>query len=401
MIKKSIKVFVMMFSIVLILSSVACKSSDSSDGNNGSTEEAITGNHNDVPTIEVEASPTDADYYEKLWEVEVYNYKLIRNIPTVYDSASWEEYCSYANIILNFTNPAALSEDEKGLVDRATNYRKQLIQTKNLEEGIWYLWGESMPMAESADSLTFSKDSYDNADFKPFIIPYILEDQTVVKGNMIIIAGGGYSSRGNRGEGYPIAEAFNELGYNCYVLQRRVAPYSQEDIWMDMQRSIRMVRYEIEENELGGAECIAATGFSGGSATILGSIVKYYGDVKPTITDSTYQADNIDNYSADLTVVCAMYGPQYNFANMDGYAGLATENLNIPAFFIALGADDEMTYGDSLILADSVKEIAPAVEIHTFANVGHGFGVGKTDTNSMLWIPLADGFISQIINGEE
>lgn len=396
MIKKSIKVSAMIFSIVMILFSVACGSSDSSSSDDGNV---VT--YNDVPTKEVEVSPTDADYYEKLWDVEVYNYKIIRNIPTVYDSASWEEYCSYANIILNFTNPAALTENEKGLVDRATQYRNKLIQTKSLEEGIWYLWGESMPMAEDADSLVFSKESYDNSDFKPFLIPYLLEDQSTVKGNMIIIAGGGYSSRGNRGEGYPIAAAFNELGYNCYVLQRRVAPYSQEDIWMDMQRAIRMVRYEIEENELGGAECIVATGFSGGSATIQGSIVKYYGDIQPTITDPTYQADNIDTYSADLTVVCAMYGPAYDFRNMDGYVGLVTENTKIPAFFIAMGADDELTYEDCFVLADSVKGIAPAVEIHTFANVGHGFGIGRTDTNSMLWIPLADGFITQIINGNE
>ena len=155
-----------------------------------------------MPTKEVESQPSDADYYEKLWEVEVYNYKLIRNIPTVYESDSWEDYCSNANIILNFANPAELSEDQKGLVDRATDYRKKLIQTKSLDDCIWYLWGENMPMAESSDSLVFTKESYDNSDFKPFLIPYILEDQSQVKGNMIIIAGGGYSSRGNRGEAH-------------------------------------------------------------------------------------------------------------------------------------------------------------------------------------------------------
>ena len=63
---------------------------------------------------------------------------------------------------------------------------------------------------------------------KPFLVPYLVEDQLAAKGNMIVIAGGGYSSRGNAMEGYPIAEAFQDLGYNAYVLQRRVAPYSQE-----------------------------------------------------------------------------------------------------------------------------------------------------------------------------
>ena len=50
---------------------------------------------------------------------------------------------------------------------------------------------------------------------KPFLVPYLVEDQLAAKGNMIVIAGGGYSSRGNAMEGYPIAEAFQDLGYNA------------------------------------------------------------------------------------------------------------------------------------------------------------------------------------------
>ena len=57
----------------------------------------------------------------------------------------------------------------------------------------------------------FTAESYDNADMKPFLVPYLVEDQLAAKGNMIVIAGGGYSSRGNAMEGYPIAEAFQDL----------------------------------------------------------------------------------------------------------------------------------------------------------------------------------------------
>lgn len=104
----------------------------------------------------------------------------------------------------------------------------------------------------------FTAESYDNADMKPFLVPYLVEDQLAAKGNMIVIAGGGYSSRGNAMEGYPIAEAFQDLGYNAYVLQRRVAPYSQEDTWLDMQRAVRYLRYNADSLGLGGMDCIAA-----------------------------------------------------------------------------------------------------------------------------------------------
>ena len=360
-------------------------------------KEVVSETFNDVPVKEVDASESDSDYYQKLWESEVYNYKLIRNIPTAYENESWENYCSVANILTKTENPENLTDTEKELIEKAQKVRKSLVQTKSIEDSIWYLWNNDMPMAEDASELKFTVESYDNSDFKPFLVPYLLEDQSEVKGNMIIIAGGGYSSRGNSGEGYPVAEAFEELGYNCYVLQRRVAPYSEDDIWMDMQRSIRLVRSKIDELKLGGEDCIAASGFSGGSGTILGAIAKYYGDVQPVITDDTYTPDAIDAYSADLTVACTMYGP--NYASIQDYQGLVTENENLPAFFIGGGADDDLTYADDFKLAASVKGKAPAVEIHTFANVGHGFGVGITGTNSILWTQLADGFMQQVVSG--
>lgn len=362
-----------------------------------SKEENNVETFNDVPIKEVDALESDTDYYKKLWEVEVYNYKLIRNIPTAYESESWENYCSSANILTKIENPEKLNDTEKELLEKAKNTRMSLVQIKSIEDSIWYLWGNDMPMAEDESSIQFSLESYDNSDFKPFIVPYLLDDQSIVKGNMIIIAGGGYSSRGNSGEGYPVADAFEDLGYNCYVLQRRVEPYSEEDIWMDMQRSIRLVRSKIDELNLGGEDCIAASGFSGGSGTILGTIAKYYGDVQPNITDKTYAPDEIDKYSADLTAVCTMYGP--NYAGVKDFQGLETDNENLPGFFIGGGADDELTYEDDFKLAASVKGKAPAVEIHTFANVGHGFGVGITGTNSTLWPTLADGFIQQIVAG--
>lgn len=166
----------------------------------------------------------------------------------------------------------------------------------------------------------FTAESYDNADMKPFLVPYLVEDQLAAKGNMIVIAGGGYSSRGNAMEGYPIAEAFQDLGYNAYVLQRRVAPYSQEDTWLDMQRAVRYLRYNADSLGLGGMDCIAASGFSGGSGTILGEVANLYGDVQPTLYDADYASDAVDQMSADLDVVCPLYGPQYDGEHTSDYA---------------------------------------------------------------------------------
>ena len=44
--------------------------------------------------------------------------------------------------------------------------------------------------------------------------------------------------------------------------------------------------------------------------------------------------------SADLDVVCPLYGPQYDGEHTSDYAGLITENPNLPAMFLAVGEND-------------------------------------------------------------
>ena len=129
-----------------------------------------------------------------------------------------------------------------------------------------------MPVATDKANLVFDDKSFDNEDFRPFLVPYLVNDQNEAKGNIIVVAGGGYSQRANDGEGYNVAECFRNLGYNCYVLQRRVAPYAKEDIWLDMQRAVRYLRSQAQEFDLGGMDCVVGMGFSGGSGTVLGAV---------------------------------------------------------------------------------------------------------------------------------
>ena len=126
---------------------------------------------------------------------------------------------------------------------------------------------------------------------------------------MIVIAGGGYSSRGNAMEGYPIAEAFQDLGYNAYVLQRRVAPTARKipgwicsglsgicdimptawdwAVWtVSPPAASRAVRAPSWEK---WPTCMA--------------------NVQPTLYDADYASDAVDQMSADLDVVCPCTAP--------------------------------------------------------------------------------------------
>lgn len=348
----------------------------------------------DVPLMVVETDPADPNYYKDAFVAELYNYKLIRNIPTVYESVGWEKYWSTGNLLANLT-AEVVNEDTFSIVQNAINAREALTQTASYAECVWYIWGEDTPIKDCT-VLTFDEKSWDSEDFAPFLVPYLLEDQSAVKGNLIAIAGGGYTQRNNTLEGYPIAEAFNALGYNCYVLQRRVAPYAAEDAWMDLQRAVRYLRYNAEELGIGGMDCMIAAGFSGGGGTISGTVSNLYGEVQPTIYDASYVSDAVDAENSDLDYAFIIYGPIDDpTINRSEFDGWTTDNPNLPEVFIAAGYDDPMCTPDQSIALANYLEDKTRVELHLFANSLHGFGVGVEGTNATYWIPMADVFASE------
>ena len=334
------------------------------------------------------------DYTEMFW-TELEHYRTIRNVPTAYEAKTWGKYNDLGKALPNM-KPEELSEKDIAKLQKIEAARLEVVQTQPIENCIWYIWNENMPIAEDASSLVFDNSTFDDESFRPFLLPYLAENQSEVKGNIIVIAGGGYSQRANDSEGYAVAECFRSLGYNCFVLQRRVYPYSKEDIFMDLQRSVRYLRYHAEELGLGAADRMEAIGFSGGSGTIIGTIAHCYGNIQPTVYDPNYIPDAIDAINSDFDAVCAMYGPNAEFSS--DYTGLETENEHLPEIFIAAGQLDYANAGrDSLTLAASIFD-KTKVELHLFSDTRHGFSLGIGNNNSAYWIPMADAFFGRIGN---
>ena len=357
-------------------------------------------------------SESDPNYWQAEWETQVYNYKMVRNYPTLYTQDAWDAAQSAGTVMMGL-HPESLTDANKQQILEARDAIAALAdhQLKPYSDGIngevIYLWGDDMPVTTLAEDLQFplvnyeGESVYDNADFQPFLIPYLLDDPSSAKGTIIVASGGGNTSRSNPVEAYAVCPEFNKLGYNCFLLQRRVAPYNNDDIVMDMQRAVRYLRYNADSLGLGGMDCIAASGFSGGSGTILGEVANLYGDVQPTLYDADYASDAVDQMSADLDVVCPLYGPQYDGEHTSDYAGLVTENPNLPAMFLAVGENDATgAMPDIWTLANSVRG-KTVVEVHTFAEVGHGFGAGLQGTTSTYWIPMADTFIDLVMGRGE
>ena len=261
-----------------------------------------------------------------------------------------------------------------------------------------YIWGDKMPVTTPAEDLQFplvnyeGEAIYDNADFVPYIIPYLLENPGEAKGTIIVLSGGGNTSRSNPNEGYRVAPGFNELGYNCILLQRRVLPYNNDDIVMDLQRTVRFVKYHAQEwgIDLEGT-LLAVSGYSGGGGNIRTMLQKFYGDITPDQFDASYVCDEIDAVNSDVDVAHIIYS-----------AGkLETENPHLPHLFIAVGADDNGfgRYGfeGSYEMFKQAYELGLDPELQVYAKNGHGFGAGNAGTTSMLWMASCDMYMQKVM----
>lgn len=354
-----------------------------------------------APYKTVSLKESDANYYKELWAAELYNYKMIRNFPTLYVSAAWDA-CQAAGNQLEAMDVEKLTDTDKTKITAAKEAREAMEQQQLIpfSEEVLYIWGDNnMPTTTENVQEGFTKTSYDNSDFRPFLIPMLAADQSTAKGNLIVLSGGGNTTRSNPNEAYKVAPAFQKLGYNCFILQRRVEPYNNDDIVMDLQRAIRYMKDYAKKNNLGAQDVIAATGFSGGAGNICTLLEKYYGDITPDQFDKSYKPDAIDAISSDLDIALPIYSGRK----------LETENPKMPHIFTAVGEDDNLggSFAGEGAFAmyaqmktdERYANVSP--ELHIYGQNGHGFGAGNAGTSSMLWIRSADMYMQKVMGKAE
>ena len=350
-------------------------------------QSAIAGENTDVNNRK------DLDTY--LWEINddmsdddyakysMRNFKFIQSIEPLIDD---ESYLIYSVTYSHFEKGTAGKEDLEEAFDN-------LILEKSVADNTIFLWdANNMPIVDGEE---YTEEELDNGKldaygFIPLLVEYLIDTPEAAKGNIIVISGGGFSDRGNNGEGYECCEKFNELGYNTFLLQRRIEPYSTTDIYMDMQRAIRLVRYYAELNNWGGQDMIAAAGFSGGGMTIQGAVFECFGEKTPADEGaSSYVPDEIDAVCSDLDVAMPIYGAMAYMVN--------DENPNLPAFYFCVGTLDtaldncQETYD---LLCDKTPCRIDAIE-----GAKHGFGVGtasSTPDGCREWPLWADEFMQSL-----
>lgn len=250
-----------------------------------------------------------------------------------------------------------------------------------------YLWPEgNMP---AVTSYTINNGNYqDDPDFCPNMVWYPVPDNVEVKGAVMVCPGGAFMFR-SPNEGAPVARRLAELGWQSFVVNYRVRPYTMEEGSLDLARAIRYVRshaadYGIDSNH------IASVGFSAGGILCGDEALHFDGQVNGTALDDGYIPDELDQVSAD---VCAI-GMIYSFYGRLSVSNNNVDDLragNIPPTFYTYGTEDPF-YRQFIANANAAREAGVQVEEHVLDGWPHGFGVQGE------WTTWFDNFLIQIIS---
>ena len=235
---------------------------------------------------------------------------------------------------------------------------------------VLYLWEEENVPAKT----TFTKDMtgyFDDWDFRPYVTAIPVKKGVTPKGAVVLMAGGAYQFRGDYTDSLPTAAALREYGFQTFIVDYRLSPYTQEEGALDVARAVRFIRknadvYGIEPDD------IAVMGFSAGGIQA-GEFLMYYDeDVNGTALDSSYVPDELDQIPAHASadgMIYSFYG-RLSVGNMD--PDWLSEG-DLPPTFYVYGTEDPF-YDQFEEQYDVIRNIGIQTSRIVLNGWPHGFG---------------------------
>ena len=251
---------------------------------------------------------------------------------------------------------------------------------------VLYLWEEGNMPATTEYTVNNGRYS-DDPDFRPYLTTFPVPEGTPVKGAVLICPGGAFQFRSDQPEGVEVAQALSALGYQSFVVDYRLRPYTQQEGALDLARAVRFVRangaaYGIQEED------IAVMGFSAGGILSGEMLLNFDGLVNGTALDPDYQPDGLDNVSADAAA-CGMIYAFYGRLSVGTTDVSLLRSGNLPPTFYCYGTRDPF-YSQFLANADAAQQAGLPVERLQLDGMPHGFGAQGG------WIPAYDSWLTEI-----
>lgn len=242
-------------------------------------------------------------------------------------------------------------------------------------------------------TVTHNVNNSDGPDFIPNMEVFTVEESVTPKGAVIICPGGAFAFRSMQNEGYDIADMLVPMGYQCFIVNYRIQPYTMRESATDLQRAIRYVRAHANEYRI-NPENIALVGFSAGGI-LNGEVLLNWRDLtNGTALDSSYRPDALDNVPVSACAVGMIYSFYGRLSvSMNDVATLRAANL--PPAFYCWGTRDGFA-GQFTQNANAVEEAGCTVERKILQGYPHGYGSGG---NAGVWGNDFDAFLTKIMSG--
>ena len=235
---------------------------------------------------------------------------------------------------------------------------------------VLYLWEEGNVPARTK----FTADMtgyFDEYDFRPYVTAIPVREGVQPKGAVVLMAGGAYQFRGNYTDSLPTAAALRELGFQTFIVDYRLSPYTQEEGALDVARAVRFVRQNADAYGI-DPDDIAVMGFSAGGIQAGEFLMHYDENVNGTALDSSYVSDELDAVPAHASAA----GMIYSFYGRLSVGNMDTDWLsegNLPPTFYVYGTEDPF-YRQFRQQYDVIKGMGIPTERIVLDGWPHGFG---------------------------
>lgn len=246
-----------------------------------------------------------------------------------------------------------------------------------------FLWEEGNVPAVTEDR----GSGMDPVRFRPTITSVPVPKGTDVKGAVLLCAGGAFIFRGDEADCYPTAEELVARGYQCFVVDYRLRPFTQEEGALDLARAVRFVRAHADDFGLPSESHIAVGGYSAGGILAGEELINWRGHVTPDALDPAYVPDELDAVSADAAADAMIY----SFYGRLSVASLDEELLagaDLPPTYYCYGTRDPF-YDQFEAQVELMRRLGYTVRARVLQGWPHGFGALGG------WIPEFDAFMQE------